>query len=193
MRALLRLHIRRLLQSSRRRRRQRVAVIGRAFRGWAEHKVLECRPATLIQIGNHVTQNDGELRCYSGSIMIGDSLWIILAGLIVSAVRVETEDSPLLAAMPPSPTPTNTRRTQSFRVDQTDAEQRHGRRPHRSNAALAPVRIGSNVWVREWVVVLKGVTAGDGSIVAAGSVVTAEVVKRLKHIGRVLPGVEGPK
>ncbi len=39
----------------------------------------------------------------------------------------------------------------------------------------APIEIGSDVWIGTNCVVLKGVTIGDGAIVAAGSVVTKSV------------------
>ena len=39
----------------------------------------------------------------------------------------------------------------------------------------APIRVGSDVWIGTNSVVLKGVTIGDGAIVAAGSVVTKPV------------------
>jgi acetyltransferase-like isoleucine patch superfamily enzyme len=38
-----------------------------------------------------------------------------------------------------------------------------------------PVRIGNNVWIGMNAVILKGVTVGDNSIVAAGSIVTKDV------------------
>lgn len=39
----------------------------------------------------------------------------------------------------------------------------------------APVRIGNHVWIGANAVVLKGVTIGDGAVVAAGGVVTKDV------------------
>jgi acetyltransferase-like isoleucine patch superfamily enzyme/coenzyme F420-reducing hydrogenase beta subunit len=39
----------------------------------------------------------------------------------------------------------------------------------------SPVTIGNNVWIGEGAIILKGVTVGDGAIVAAGSVVTKDV------------------
>lgn len=39
----------------------------------------------------------------------------------------------------------------------------------------APVTIGSRVWIGCRAIILKGVTIGDGSVVAAGSVVTRDV------------------
>lgn len=39
----------------------------------------------------------------------------------------------------------------------------------------APIRLGNRVWLGARVIVLKGVSIGDGAIVAAGSVVTKDV------------------
>jgi len=43
------------------------------------------------------------------------------------------------------------------------------------HSAAAPVRIGENVWIGHGAVVLKGVTIGDGSIIACMAVVTKDV------------------
>lgn len=42
----------------------------------------------------------------------------------------------------------------------------------------APIRIGDHVWVGNGVRILKGVTIGDGAVLAAGSVVTKDVEPR---------------
>jgi galactoside O-acetyltransferase len=44
-----------------------------------------------------------------------------------------------------------------------------------SNVLIAPVRIRDKVWIGFNAIILKGVTIGEGAIVAAGSVVTKDV------------------
>ena len=48
-------------------------------------------------------------------------------------------------------------------------------RPTRPKLHTAPVVIGNNVWIGMNAVILKGVTIGENSVVAAGSVVTKSV------------------
>lgn len=48
-------------------------------------------------------------------------------------------------------------------------------RPPRPKLKTAPVIIGNNVWIGMNATILKGVTIGDNSVVAAGSVVTKNV------------------
>src|SRR5437667_8913113 len=48
-------------------------------------------------------------------------------------------------------------------------------RPPRPQLKTAPVKIADNVWIGMNAVILKGVTIGDNSVVAAGSVVTKSV------------------
>ncbi|MEH1819265.1 MAG: acyltransferase [Nostoc sp.] len=43
------------------------------------------------------------------------------------------------------------------------------------NINSAPIKIGNNVWIGMNVTILKGVTIGDGSVIAAGSVVNKDV------------------
>ena len=45
----------------------------------------------------------------------------------------------------------------------------------RANLVPAPVRLGNDVWVGSNATILPGVTIGDGSVVAAGAVVTKDV------------------
>ena len=71
----------------------------------------------------------------------------------------------------------------------------HEVNPETRNASageLLPVRIGDHVWLGSRVMILKGVTIGDHSVVAAGSVVTSSIPARSIAAGtpaRVLRGI----
>lgn len=56
--------------------------------------------------------------------------------------------------------------------------------PFDEKIIVKPVTIGRNVWVASHVLILPGVTIGDGAVVAAGSVVTKDV-KPLEIVGGV--------
>lgn len=49
---------------------------------------------------------------------------------------------------------------------------------HRHDISVAPITLGRNVWVGSHATILKGVTIGDDSVVAAGAVVTRDVPPR---------------
>jgi acetyltransferase-like isoleucine patch superfamily enzyme len=49
---------------------------------------------------------------------------------------------------------------------------------HSSNSKTKPIRIGNHVWIGMNAVILKGVTIGDGAVVAAGSVVNRDIPSR---------------
>jgi len=54
----------------------------------------------------------------------------------------------------------------------------HGIKPserRRSSGSVESVHIGDNVWLGSRVTILKGVTVGDGSIIAAGAVVVSDI------------------
>jgi acetyltransferase-like isoleucine patch superfamily enzyme len=47
--------------------------------------------------------------------------------------------------------------------------------PAKRKTIYSPVKIGKNVWIGQNAIVLKGVTIGESSIIAAGSVVTCNI------------------
>ena len=52
----------------------------------------------------------------------------------------------------------------------------HDKRPERrGDMTAAPIVVGNDVWIGAHATILKGVTIGDGAIVAAGAVVTRDV------------------
>lgn len=50
-------------------------------------------------------------------------------------------------------------------------------------SSSAPVTIGNDVWLGARVIVLKGVTVGDGAIIGAGSVVLHDIPSRVIAVG----------
>lgn len=60
----------------------------------------------------------------------------------------------------------------------------HNFDPHkRTNIIPAPIKIGKNVWISANVTVVPGVCIGDGSIIAAGSVVTKDIPENVVAAG----------
>lgn len=66
----------------------------------------------------------------------------------------------------------------------------------RGNMRVAPIILGKNVWVGAHATILQGITIGDGSVIAAGAVVTKDVpanvvvggvpAKIIKNIGGLI-------
>ena len=59
---------------------------------------------------------------------------------------------------------------------------------------LRPITIGNNVWIGCRAIILKGVTIGEGAVVAAGAVVTKDVAPFMLVAGnpaRVIREVKG--
>ena len=145
--AFLWVHVRRLVQRWRRRRLQRVAVIGPHFVAGAGTRISNSGPAGRVQIGKWVTLIDDELRLFGGSILIGNCVGMSARGRIVSGVRVEIGDHSIFGR-DVYISDTSEHLTEAVvRRDRTDALQRSGTPSDRSNTASAPVRIGSDVWV----------------------------------------------
>lgn len=129
-----------------------------------------------IQLGNYVVCR-GLLRCENfspGKIVIGDYVYIGDDCLLSCAERIEIGTLTLLAhgvqifdndSHPIDPY----LREQDFL---TILGQHKG---PRNKIASKPVKIGERAWIGLYAIITKGVQIGDGSIVAAGSVVTSDV------------------
>lgn len=110
--------------------------------------------AARVQIGDFVIMNGARLIC-DGEITIGDYSLISW-----NVVLMDTHRVPLNAAA---------RRPALARA--------HTLSPRRvvSSVEVRPIHIGANVWIGFDCCILPGVTIGDGAVIGARSVVTADV------------------
>jgi len=120
------------------------------------------RNAGTMRIGHHQLMHGRVTRSQlgtapSGRLVLGDHVFIN-EGVSIFAVRdITIGDWARIADF------TSIHDTDFHAVSPADA------------VRTAPVKIGRNVWLGRNVVVLCGVTIGDNAVVAAGSIVTADV------------------
>lgn len=138
---------------------------------------FKSREPRAVVIGDHVS-------CYAGcsfaigprgSCRIGD-FTLVNGALIMAEERIEIGSHCLIswnvgiADSDFHPLPPNERL-----IDTQALAPFFEGRPPRPPIGTAPVIIGDNVWIGMNAVILKGVTIGDNSVVAAGSVVTKNI------------------
>jgi acetyltransferase-like isoleucine patch superfamily enzyme len=118
-----------------------------------------------VRIGGRNTWIVGYKVSERAELVIGDRVNIGYQNVLAVAVRIEIGDDTLLAPNvhiydnPSHPlSPAARLRHESFPIE--DAK---------------PVRIGRNVWIGTGAMILRGVTIGDGAVVAAATVVTGDV------------------
>ena len=152
-------------------------------------RFMRSRRERAVEIGDHVS-------CYAGvsfaigengSCKIGD-FSLLNGAMIMASERVEigrhcliswnvgiadSDFHPLDAAQ--------------RRLDTMALAPFYKDRPPRPDISAKPVFIGDNVWIGFNAVILKGVTIGENSIIAAGSVVTKSVPANVVFAGN--PGV----
>jgi acetyltransferase-like isoleucine patch superfamily enzyme len=125
-------------------------------------------------IGSHA-----HLTADGGTISIGADSFLGDGTIIVATHRIEIGRDALIAAYVAI-------RDQDHGFDRPDL-------PYRAQPLkTGPVKIGSNVWLGTHTSVLKGVSIGDGAIVGANAVVTADLPAHSICVGapaRVLRGV----
>ncbi|HET6389427.1 MAG TPA: acyltransferase [Hyphomicrobium sp.] len=96
----------------------------------------------------------------NGSLVIGERVFINTGATIVATHSIVIGDDCLIGDF--------------VAIFDTDHHQLEPSQPTR----VAPVRLGNNVWIGRSATILPGVTIGDHAVVAAGSVVTADVPPR---------------
>lgn len=132
---------------------------------------------SAIVIGNNnIFSENLDIRCYQkGVVQIGDYNWTSLRTQIVCANSVSIGDYCMFGR------DVYISDTNEHPVDPTQRllstkEFWKGVPPDRYTMVdNSPVKIGNNVWIGERAIILKGVSIGNHSVVAAGSVVTKDV------------------
>lgn len=117
-----------------------------------------------ITLGDDVVVKDGVHLCSCqehARISVGERTTIGFYTLIYASVSIEVGDDCMIAPF-------------VHIVDSNHGMDRHLPMNRQGNQ-VAPVKIGSDVWIGTHAVILKGVEIGDGAIVAAGSVVRENV------------------
>jgi acetyltransferase-like isoleucine patch superfamily enzyme len=128
-------------------------VLGKRVRFWG--------PVRLF-LGSYSGFFDDAIVSGVGEIHIGDRTTVGHNSVLVSRERIQIGDDCMLAAF-------------CYVLD-VDHEFADPKRPiPEQGLRIKPVIIGNDVWVGTGSVILRGVTIGDGAVIAANSVVTKDV------------------
>jgi acetyltransferase-like isoleucine patch superfamily enzyme len=128
-------------------------VMGRRVRVWGPVRIF---------IGSRSALFEDVIISGVGEVRIGDQTTIGHNSVLVSRQRIEIGNNTMLAAF-------------CYVLD-NDHEFDHPSVPiPEQGLRISPVKIGNDVWVGAHSIILRGVTIGDGAVVAANSVVTQDV------------------
>ena len=138
---------------------------------------MKSKAPHAVQIGNHVS-------CYAGcsfaigvngSARIGD-FTLLNGALIMAEERIEIGSHCLISwNVGIADSDFHPLQPAQRLVDAKALAPYYADRPPRPKLDTRPVIIGDNVWIGMSAVILKGVTIGENSVVAAGAVVTKNV------------------
>lgn len=153
--------VQRLQREVRGRRLAQQVQGGQGLRAERDVRVVRLSPSGRVVLGRDVLLAEGvrlHLRDAGARLEIGDGSFLNYRTEVIAHQRVTIGRNCLLAW--------------DVQVLDSDSHRIDGA-PH-----TAPVTIGDRVWIGCRATVLKGVTVGDGAIVAAGAVVTRDVPPR---------------
>jgi acetyltransferase-like isoleucine patch superfamily enzyme len=131
---------------------------GEDLRAERDVRIVRLSPSGVVRVGRGVLLAEGvrlHLRDAGARLEIGDGSFLNYRTEVIAHERVTIGRGCLFAW--------------DVQVLDSDSHRIDGA-PH-----TAPVTVGDRVWIGCRATVLKGVTIGDGAIVAAGSVVTRDV------------------
>lgn len=115
-----------------------------------------------LSIGSHSALFDDVIISGVGEVQIGDRSTIGHNSVLVSRERIQIGNDCMLAAF-----------CYVLDVDHEFADP--GKPIPQQGLRIKPVVVGNDVWVGAGTFILRGVTIGDGAVVAANSVVTEDV------------------
>jgi acetyltransferase-like isoleucine patch superfamily enzyme len=136
---------------------------GRLFTGirWKNNRYM---PSQMIMQANSKLVLHGECRIYTDhNISINENATLILGDNSYCANGLN------LACFESIEIGDNVKISENMTIRDSDNHSLNGDKPSK------PIKIGNDVWIGINVTILKGVTIGDGAVIAAGSLVTLDV------------------
>jgi galactoside O-acetyltransferase len=106
-------------------------------------------------------------------IRIGDRCFLGMQTTILSACAITIGNDVMIAG--DCYITDNDGHSLDWRLRRNDVTNSKNGKKNWDSVAMAPVSIGNDVWIAPKCIILKGVTIGDGAVVAAGSVVTKDI------------------
>jgi len=153
-------------------------VIGKTSRVFEQARVYNLsKDKNRIRIGENThIRAELHLFAYGGEIIIGDNCYLGDGTRIWSGEKVSIGNDVLISHN------VNIVDSNSHELDHHERSEGfrnlilNGHPTEKGSILTAPITIENHVWISFNVCVLKGVTIGEGAIVAAGSVVTKDVL-----------------
>lgn len=141
--------------------------IGHKIFSWLEKRELAFLRSKM-NMGKGIDMKKGFRATKPGDITIGDFASIGPDVTMQAHAPIEIGDYTLIAAGV-------TIVTANHYIDKRELEMRHGEQ--------SPVKIGKSCWLGAGVIILPGVTIGDGTIVGAGSIVSKDLPPEMICVG----------
>ena len=149
----------------------KVSETGRLFIGirWEKNRYMASQ---MVMRANSKLILNGEFRVYTGhNISISENATLILGDNSYSDNNLN------LACFERIEIGNNVKISENVTIRDSDNHSLDDDKPS------SPIKIGDNVWIGVNTTILKGVTIGDGAVIAAGSIVTSDVPSKALVFG----------